>query len=255
MNLRTISFRDTAVFLIVAVLLAVSGLAGAEEPGGCEGKKLEVKVFPIRYKPISEAVLLVDQLLGLCGSYKVPKALRVVSVQDEPAQLEKIAQALASWDTPPRQVELTVSLILATRTAPPSKNLAGEIGQVSESLAQLTRFTSFERLGTVTLRAHEGGTAEGEIGEKYVVSFRVEGVDPERGIVRLGPVELFQRKDGREAGAADSSPRRLISMTVNLPEGRMNLVGAPGRGNDKALFLALTAWPESNPAPARNGGN
>lgn len=229
-------------------------------PAGCAGKTLASRVVTVRFKPLPEAAMLVEQLLGPCGAYRVPKALRVITVTDEPQQLERVAQALASWDVPPRPVEISVSLILATREPAPGKNqIMKELRDVSEQLAQLTRFTHYERLGTATVRAVEGGGAEAEIGERYTVSFKVGAVDPDHNIVRLEPFELYQRPDPSETGASEQRPRRLLAMLqVNLPEGTQNLVGAPARGNERALFLALTAWttkPAAAAAPGARDGD
>lgn len=233
-----------------AVLAPPAARAQDDVPPGCAGKTLRSRVFQVRFKPVPEAVLLIEQMLGPCGAYRVPKALRVVTVTDEARPIEQIAQALASWDVPPRPVEVTVSLILATRTPGPRSPLADEIRGVSQSLAQLTRFTHFERLGTATVRVLEGSLAEAEVGERYHVAFRVGAIDAEHGVVRLEPFELFQRPAPSETGSGTLQPRRLLEMTVNLPEGRMNLVGASGRGNERALFLALTAWTGDTPRPA-----
>lgn len=236
-----------AVLAAAALASCAGAVARAQDQDaipGCAGKKLESRVVAIRYKPVGEAALLVEQLLGPCGAYRIPKALKVITITDEAQHLERARQALVSWDVPPRTVEVSVSLILATRDAPPREGIAGEIREVSEQLAQLTRFTRFERLGTATVRALEGGQAEAEIGGHYRVVFHVQAVDAERGIVRIEPFELYQQPDPAEAGAARPAPRRVLGMAVNLPEGRTNLVGAPARGNERALFLALTAWTE-----------
>lgn len=240
------------VLLLGALLAAVPGRALAQEPEvpGCEGRRLESRVVTIRFKPVSEAALLVEQLLSPCGAYRLPKSLKVITVTDEPAPLRRVVQAISEWDVPPRPVEVSISLILATRDPAPKPGIAGELRDVSEQLAQLTRFTRFERIGTATVRALEGGSAEAEIGERYRVVFRIEAVDADRGIVRVEPFELYQRPAPNEAGASAGAPRRLLGMTVNLPEGRMNLVGAPARGNERALFLALTAWTSEGGATA-----
>lgn len=240
---------------MLPVFVAAAALPAAAD---CAGKALESKVLPVRFKPVTEAALLVEQFLGPCGEYKVSKALKVVTVTEEPAVVAQVAQAIASWDVPPRPVEVSVALIRASREAAPAQGPVGDLPGVAESLARHTRYTHFERIGSATIRAVEGGAAEAEIGGDFVVSFRVEAIDPERGIIRLEPCELFQRPSPREAGAARSAPRRLLGLTVNLVEGSRNLVGATGQTEDRALFLALTAWSQPGgaaraappPAPA-----
>lgn len=228
--------------------LLVFGLAftsaGAETPPApdCAGRAIQARVFTLRYRPVAEGAQLIDQLLGPCGSYKVPKSLRLVSVEDEPERLARIAEALASWDLPPRTVEITVSLILASRDPAPPGGLAQEIRGVSDTLSQITRWTRFDRIGSVTLRVAEGGEAEADLGEGFSVAFRLAGVDSERHVIQLEPFDLRRTPGNGEAGAGLGGPRTLLGgLTLNLLEGKLNLVGAPGRQQDRALFLALRA--------------
>ncbi|MDH3285969.1 MAG: hypothetical protein OEQ13_14645, partial [Acidobacteriota bacterium] len=202
------------------------------------------RVVTVRFKPVSDAARLVDQLLGPCGAYRVPKALKLITIEDQPERLARIAEAIGSWDLPPRSVELTVSLIMARRDdGGADKGLVGEIRGVTETLSEVTSYTTFERVGTASVRAMEGGEASLELGGRYKVAFRVGGVDPERGIVQLQPFSLSRLpRPGEAASGLGTVPHRLLSMELDLPEGQMHLVGAPGRARDKALFLALTVW-------------
>lgn len=244
--------RFLALVLALGIAATTASAFSAELPAApnCQGITLQARVFTIRYRPVSEGALLVDQLLGPCGSYKVPKSLRLLSVEDEPNRLARIAEALASWDLPPRTVEITVSLILASRDPAPPGGLAQEIRGVSETLSQVTRWTSFNRLGSVTLRVAEGGEAEAELGDGYSVAFRLATVDKERQVVQLEPFDLKKSPGNRETGAALGGARVVLGgLTINLPEGKLNLVGAPGRQQDRALFLALRAvsLPDNEP--------
>ncbi len=246
--------KRTAARLALGLIAAglMTSLGGAETDP-CAGIEIRSRVVPVRYKPVSDAARLVDQLLGPCGAYRVPKALKLITVEDEPERLARIAEAIGSWDVPPLNVEMTVSLIMARRDdAGPEKGLVGEIRGLTETLSQVTSYTRFERLGTASVRAIEGGEASVELGDRYKVEFRVEGVDPSRGIVQLQPLSLSRlRRPGEVASGLGTVPRRLLSMELDLPEGQMHLVGAPGRARDKALFLALTVWTLDGEAGSR----
>ncbi len=241
-----------AVFLLLFALLAPAAVA-APPPGdggeGCPGTTIERRVFPVRFRSMAETALLLDQLVGPCGAYRVSKPLRVVTVDDTPGNLERIRQALASWDVPPRSVEITVSLVLATMDPPSGEGILEEIRGVSRTLAEVMRWSHFERLGSVSLRVSEGGRAEALLGDEWQVVFRVAAVDPDQGVIRLKPFELFRLPSSREAASGLAAPRRVLGWTLNLPEGRMNLVGAPSRGRDRALFVAIEAWTLDPAAP------
>ncbi len=244
----------TTIPLLLLALVALPAPAGPPVPGGraaggCAGTALERRVFPVRFHSMAEAALLLDQLVGPCGAWKVSRPLRVVTVDDTRENLDRIGQALASWDVPPRTVEITVSLVLATMDPPSGEGVLAELRGVSRTLADVMRWSHFERLGSVTLRVSEGGRAEAVVGEDWQVVFRVAAVDPDQEVIRLEPFELFRLPAPREAAAGVAEPRRVLGWTLNLPEGRMNLVGAPSRGRDRALFVAIEAWSLDTAAP------
>ncbi len=234
---------------IAAVLLIVSAApARATGPGAaatdCAGRDLVTRVFEVHFKRISEAVMLVDQLLGPCGTYRVPKALGVIAVEDEQAALDRVARALESWDVPPATVEVTVSLILATREPPPEEGIRAELRDVSETLSRVTRWTHYERIGSATLHVVEGGTVRAYLGERYRVSFRVDAVDADLGVVRLEPFDLLRLPHPSETSAGLRTPQVILANSaLNVFEGRLNLVGAGSRERDRALFVALEVWP------------
>ena len=83
-----------------AALLAGFSTVGASagpETGGepaCDGKSIQARVIAVRYKPLSEASAVVEELLGPCGAVRVPKTSRLLTVEDEPERLDRIARAL-----------------------------------------------------------------------------------------------------------------------------------------------------------------
>ncbi|GEM_PF-1032274 len=222
-------------------------LAGEGEPSvlegvPCSGKTIETRAITVRFKSLSEAALLVDQLVSPCGGYRVIKSVRVITVDDEARNLERVAQAVASWDLPPRSVEVTISMIEGTREARPSGGLADEIRGVSRELAELTSFTSFKTLGTGTLRTAEGSEASLDITEDYRVILKVRTVDPDLGVIAIDPFLLLALPHEAETAASTTEPRTILSLAVNPREGRLEVIGAPSRVRDRALFLTLEAW-------------
>ncbi len=256
--------RAARALLAAAALLAPAfGAAWAQEPAlpsTCEGVALETRVFKVRYKPLFDAAQLVDQLLGPCGSYKVPKSLKVVVVEDEPGRLGSIAGALSSWDLPPAAVDVSVSLIIASiddeersdeRASP---RLAAELAEINRALADTTRWTRYHRLGTASVRVMEGGEAELELTEKYKVVVRVGAVDSDRGFVQIEPYTLLRVPAKAETGTAISPPRRVLGGDLNLEEGRTHLIGTPSHSRRRAIFLAFTVWSTDGREPLRLEG-
>jgi hypothetical protein len=222
-------------------LAATSGPPGAE---ACENVRLESRAIPVRYRPVDEAVRLVSDLLGPCGAYRVPRSTDVIVVEDEPQRLDRVAEAVASWDLPPRPVEVSISLVLASREAPPSKGLAPDIRELSDALSDLMNWSRYQRLGTTTMRAMEGGVVEAELAEDYRIAFEIGAVDAEHGIVPLEPFALYRRIARGGVGANAEPWRKLLSVSgdFSLEEGRQHVVAAPSRGREKALILTMSVW-------------
>lgn len=229
--------------LLAAVLAALPGLAAANDP--CTGVTVESRAIPVRYHSVQEAAGLVGSMLGPCGAFRVPRGTGLVVVEDEPGRLDRIAEAVRSWDLPPQPVEVTISLVLASRDVPKQgAGIAPEIRELSDALSDLMSWSRYERLGTVTVRAMEGGVVEAEVADDYRVSFEVGAVDGERGIVPLEPFALYRRSDNERGGATLSPWRKLLSVSgdFTLEEGRQHVVAAPSRGHDKALILTMSVW-------------
>lgn len=234
-----------------AALLAVAALSssaaraddGARAHERCRTAALESRVLDIRFRAVTDAAPIVDQLLGPCGSYRVPKGLGVIVVEDEPAVLDRVKTALAAWDVPPPTVEVSVSLVLASREPPAPGGIREDLQDVSETLSRITRWTNYTRVGSAVLRVVAGGTAQADLGDRYRVSFRVDAVDRDLGVVRLEPFDLLRMPHPDEVASGTSSPQLLLANSVvNVFEGRLNLVGAGSRHPERALFVALEVF-------------
>jgi hypothetical protein len=232
--------------IAAAAALAPARAQGSGEDGAvpCAERQLESRAIPVRYRPVNDAVRLVGDLLGPCGAYRVPRSTDVIVVEDEPERLDRISEAVASWDLPPRPVEVSISLVLASREAPPSQGIAPEIRELSDALSDLMTWSRYQRLGTTTLRVMEGGVVEAELAEDYRIAFEIGAVDSEHGIVPLEPFALYRRRAQGGVGASGSPWRKLLSVSgdFTLEEGRQHVVAAPSRGREKALILTMSVW-------------
>ena len=227
----------------VAILgVGLFAAAPVEAQASCAGKQIHSRVIEIRYKPLGQAAQLVDEMLGPCGAYKVSKALGAVIVEDGSPRLERIAEAVSAWDVPPRVVDVTVTLMMASRDLPPTQGIAEELRDVSRTISDMTRWTRFNPLGTVNVRVREGGEAQVEIADRYRVVMKIKGVDVQRRAVRIEPFEL-DRLPVPSSSAGSSlmpPPRKLWGGELDLTEGPQHLVGATARGRRRAIFLVFT---------------
>ncbi|MDQ7008193.1 MAG: hypothetical protein Q9Q40_13280 [Acidobacteriota bacterium] len=243
-----------SVRLFAAALAVAFGMVAPAvgETDPCAGVEIATRVIEIHYREVGDAAQLADQMIGDCGAYKVPRALHAIIIEDEPARLEQIARAIAEWDEPPREVEVSVSLLIATRDLPPVTGVADELRDISRTLSEMTRWTRFRSLGTANLRLREGGEGQAEIAERYRVSLKIKRVDQGRRRILVEPFRLDRLPAPVTAGGSsiEPRPRRLWSGELDLEEGRQHLVGATSRGRQRAIFLVFTAWSVDDKAPA-----
>jgi len=106
--------------LAVAALLA-SGAAAADEP-------VSARAFAVKFKSLADAAEIVSPVLSPDGTMTLQPRLKTLTIQDRPAVLDRVGKLLDSFDTPPRTVDITLSLFLGTdrrdqdpgKAAPPS---------------------------------------------------------------------------------------------------------------------------------------
>ena len=215
--------------------VAAPGAPAAPAAPDCAKAKPQRRAFFVRHRPLAEAAQLVESKLGPCGAYTVARPAGSIVVTDEPESLRAIAEALAAWDKPRARIAFSLRLVAASVAS--SAPVPPPIPGVSETLARLTRYSRFEELGTARVEATEGAEVETALGPRHRVRLRLGGFDAERGVARVAPFELF------EVGPEGTAPCCFFSLSLNLPAGRANLVGAPARGGETALFVALDASP------------
>ena len=125
--------RAIAVFgVLVAILVAVAAWSG--EP-------TSARAFELKFKSLADAAELVSPLLSPDGSVTLQPRLKTLVVQDHVAVLDQIRDLLASFDTPPRSVEVTLTLFIGTdrreqeagRNVPPS-SFTRDVRGVAEPL-------------------------------------------------------------------------------------------------------------------------
>ena len=73
---------------------------------------LTAQAFEIHYQPLADAADVIDPLLSEEGAITLRPRLSVLVVEDRRSVLTRVADLLRSWDVPPRNVEVTLSLFL-----------------------------------------------------------------------------------------------------------------------------------------------
>ncbi len=232
------------VFARVGIAAAlVAGLLLAAPAWATDADATEARAFEVRYRPLTDAVDLVSAVLSDAGTVALQPRLRRFVVQDRADVLERVAQVLADFDVPPRNVEVSVSLFLGTdrrdaeagRLAHPPE-VAAETRGIRETLGDFTRWTEFSPLGSRTITCVEGYPGTVYLADDYRVEFHVDSVDGEDRVTfdRFTLMKVVRTADGAERVVPQ------YDAAIHIPVGKELLVGAAsGPDSSAALFLKL----------------
>ena len=244
--------RALALALLAAAVLVAAGAAvapsRAAEAAGARVEPVLARAFEVRFRSLNDAADLVASVLSVDGSVTLQPRLRTIVVQDRAPVLDRVASLLQSFDLPPRNVEVTLSLFLGTdrreeeagRQSRPS-GLSREVRGVTETLGDVTKWNAYESLGSRSVIGAEGAPVTANLSEDYRVSFEVEAVKEPQGVVKFRSVSLKRVTRG-----ADGVERvqDLVTTSIVIPSGRLLVVGAAQSPDSrKALFLTLQAKP------------
>lgn len=204
-----------------------------------------VRAFAIQNRPVREIAMLVEPLLSPDGSMTIQPQFNLLTVQDSPEAIERVAKLVQEWDVKPPSYRVRVRVLLGT-TAPATPGPAGPlIDGFGAELTKVFHFTSYQEVETVQVTAVEGTTVEAEAGGRYHLKFLLRAVasDPER--VQLAQFEVARREAG--PGGVDSF-RSVLRTTVSLEVGQTAIIAAArSEGASQGLVLVLWAARESKP--------
>lgn len=221
---------------VAVLMMAASTVLAAEQ---------ELRVFQLHFRPAREAAALVEPLLSSEGSVLLQPSLNAITVRDTPEVLQRVAQALSSWDVAPASYKVRVRVLLATTDPQPPGKPAPLIEGIGSELKELFHFTNYQEVATLQATASDGSVVEMAAGERYHLRFTVRGVpqDPDR--VQLAQLQLSRRDRG-----ADNAEvlRPLVRATVTLLVKQPSVLGGARAENaNQALFLVLWAEREEKP--------
>jgi hypothetical protein len=201
---------------------------------------LGTRIFVLRYKKVDEAYLLISPYVGARGSVKMQPAQRTLTVQDVPENLQRIVGLIESYDVPPRSVEVSVQLILATSGESSPEPAPPPIRGVIDRLNALnTRWTDYKMVGNARVMGTEGERSSLRVGDDYKVDFRIDQVSEETRVIRFKPFELSRREIAVKGNQRYAS---IMNTVLNLRDSQLFIVGASKvEQSQRALFMTITA--------------
>jgi hypothetical protein len=221
-----------------AVLVALSHVAVAA--ASATPSVIVIRVFTLHYRRAEEVALLVRPLLTDDGSVILQPRLNTLTVRDTSAAVDKAAQAIASYDLPPRNVEISVTLLKAS-SEPKQPGPGGPIDRrpvseviigVGEQLKRRFNFKDYQRLDSVVVQGTEGDSVAYAIGGDYRLAFLVDPSGSES-VIRLKDLSLERiRKD--EKGI--ETRREILKTSINVQAGHTYICGI---GRDESASAAL----------------
>jgi hypothetical protein len=207
---------------------------------------VSARAFPVKYKSLGDAAEIISPVLSRDGAVTLQPRLKTLTVQDRVSVLDRIGPLLASFDTAPRNVEISMSLFLGTDKREqeagrnvPSTAMTRDVRGIAETLGDFTKWNSYEPLGGRAVTAAEGGRVTVNLSDEYRVQYDVETVqDQTVKLTNFVLQRVARGTDGKE------KVQDVYSAAVVLPVGRMLMLGAAQNPESKrALFLTLQARP------------
>jgi len=204
-----------------------------EAPG--QGPGLVVQVFNLKFRTMDEATAVVRPLLSPEGSILILPSSRSLTVKDTFASVQRVAQALAAADLPPRTLFFSVSLLQAGSGLIPGVVVrdAAEVMAAGERLKKLLNIGGYVVLDSVQVQGVEGDAVGFAIAKDYRLDFHLER-STDTAVARLKDLVLSRR---REEGSKRVF-RDVLRTSINVSRGQPLVLGV---GRDEtatgALFL------------------
>lgn len=233
--------------------LAMAGLLAAQEKpqtapadSAKSAPPYEQRVFQLKYADVRD-VANVLEVFGY-SIHRNPSlhALAVSAPHDVMAAIEDAIKRLDVPTAAPKDIDLTVYMVVASEQPGTSNSLPPELQPVANQIKSIFSYKTFRMLDSVLLRTQPGNVARasGVIGTTgvdssktpYSLSVRPTAVteDPKGHLIRLDNLVLNLRvPGGMDAG---------INTEITVREGQKVVVGKSSMGApDQALILVVTA--------------
>jgi len=216
---------------------------------------ISARAYEIDFRPLSDVAELIEPLLSEDGMISLRPRLDTLVIEDRQSVLDRIGELIESFDLPPRNVEVKLTLVLgmdqrrsdeelaatrdARRQAPSVDELSREVRGILETLGDFTRWSAYEPLGSLAVVGAEGEQLQVELSAEYRVVFVIEAIQEGSQKIKLSGFTL-QRLTRDPEGLP--VVEELYSSVPVLTAGRLSVVGAAsGADADRALFLMLQA--------------
>ena len=232
---------------LVILSLGVSLAAPAAPAGTAASSALASRTFKLSYRDVRDVVALIQPMISQRGSYAVEPASRSVTVSDTTDVIERIQDLIASYDLPPRGIDLVVQLMRAeegSRDPEAQESRSRRIGLPPAVIRDLTKWGVITPIGSAAVSTAENETGTVAMGDEYRLRFSVGAVAATVGVIR---VERFVLERMRAPAASDQAKEAppwtpLMDLVLNLKDRQTTVLGATSSQDSRqALFVSVTA--------------
>ena len=230
--------RQLPVLMVLLSLIVAVPALWASEP-------TTVRVFQVRYRPVTEVAAAVQALLTEDGSLTVQPRQSRITVQDRPEVVEAAAEMIAKMDRSPDRYLINVVLLQGVAEELPPAQRA----PVDSRLKRMFPFVAYRRIGTTSFDGVMGEPAAADLGEGHRVSFLANllvfddnapwGIPDTGNRVHLQWLTLHRLTTDR-TGKQQSV--EILRTSVFLSENQEVFIGAgASEDSDRGLVLILQA--------------
>jgi len=229
--------KFTRVFLMLSMMLALSGAAFAEPAAATADAKqaLAVRSFSFKFKQADKAAAAIKPLLSKEGSMSIQPSTNSLVVTDRAENLKSVAKLIGDFDKEPQSFRLYVRIVGASRVEGTPK-IADDLKDVARKLAILP-YNSFESVGEATVQGKEGDPGLIDMSTGYRANFKFGEYDPASDSIAVNDLQI-----AKLTGAQKDQLTSLLKTTLNLTIGQTYILGASkAPQSQRALMIVLVA--------------
>jgi type II secretory pathway component GspD/PulD (secretin) len=231
---------------IVASVLWTFGPAAAAVAQQRDADELILHAYTLRYQQAIEAIPLIQPLLSARGTLELQPGGNTLVIRDTGPALARIVPVLRGFDHRSQPLKVEILIVRASRAvvSPPVTH-SDLPDALTRRMRELLPYEIYERQAQAQLASQEGQAVAYELGDDYVVSFRL-GTLLEAQRIKLSNFEIGRRPARGKASVP------LVHTTLNLClDQTMSLGLARSEGSREALIIVVTVRRGDGPLAAR----
>jgi Bacterial type II/III secretion system short domain len=229
--------KFTRVFLMLSMMLALTGAAFAEPATAAADAKpsLAVRTFTFKFKQADKAAAAIKPLLSKEGSMSIQPSTNALVVTDRAENMKAVAKLIGDFDKAPQSFRLYVRVVGASRVEG-TPTIADDLKDVARKLAILP-YNYYESVGEATVQGKEGDPGLIDMSTGYRANFKFGEYDPASDSIAVNDLQI-----AKLTGAQHDQLTSLLTTSLNLTIGQTYILGASkAPQSQRALMIVLVA--------------